>query len=107
MLRIALLLATLPVSLPEEWGRLAVVESHQTPAASTVVLAYENDTGRAFKKVRLECTLLDHRGELVSTGAAELLDVTAGAKRTERLRITDSSQRASSAKCRIAYAASP
>lgn len=101
---ITLLLAALPVTTPEEFGRLVVVETFQTPASSTIVLEYRNDTGRDLQKVRLECTLLDHRGAVVDTNAVVLPDAKAGTKATERLRIVDSSQRASRAECRIASA---
>lgn len=100
----ALLLAALPVTMPEEWGRLVVVESFQTPASSTIVIEYTNDTGRELHRVRLECVLLDHRGAVVEIGAVVIPSAASGAKSSERIRIIDSSQRASRAECRIAGA---
>lgn len=101
---IALLLAALPVTTPEELGRLVVSETFQTPASSTIVLEYRNDTGAELANVRLECVLLDHRNAVVDTGSVVLPAVKPGGVESRRLRIVDSSQRASRAECRIASA---
>jgi len=97
----------LPVSLPGEVGRLAVLDTFQTPASSTIVLDYTNDSGRAFRRVRLECVLIDHRGTVANTGAVELRDVAPGLHAVERLRIVDSVQGAVRAECSVAYAVVP
>jgi len=103
-LLVVAVLAALPVTTPEEYGRLVVLETFQTPASSTIVLEYRNDTGRDLMKVRLECMLLDHRDAVVDTRSVLVSEAKAGAKVVERLRIVDSSQRASRAECRIASA---
>lgn len=103
MLLIALL-ASLPVTLPEEWGRLVVSDAVQTPAASTLVLEYVNDTGVELRDVRLECTLFDHRASVVDTASMAIKAASPGHRSTQRLRIVDSSQRATRAECRIASA---
>ncbi len=94
----------LPVTTPGEVGRLSVLETYQTPASSTVVLGYSNDTGRSLRAVRLECVLLDGRGAVVNVGAVELDAVAPGGEASRRLRIVDSSERAERAECSIASA---
>lgn len=92
---------SLPVTTPEELGRLVVRDAIQTPASTTFVLEYVNDTGVEMTKVRLECTLIDHRGSAVNTDAV-VISAKPGETITQRLRIIDSSQRASRGECRIA-----
>lgn len=91
-------------TVPGERGRLRVLDTFQTPASSTLVLEYVNDTGAEVTGVRLECVLIDARNEVVNVGSLTLARVQPGGAVTERLRIVDASQRAERAECAIAAA---
>ena len=97
----------LPASTPEELGKLVVTESLQSEHSSTMVLSYTNDTPQPFRKVRLECMLLDHVRRVVNSDSVELAAVEPGAVVTKKLKVADTHARAENVECRIASAKQP
>lgn len=99
-----LFLSALPVTTPEEWGRLTVDSAEEVSGGFRFTVTYENDTGLFLDKVRLECTTIDHRGSVVNTNSAELTRVGLGEVRQATLEVGDATHRSARAECRIAQA---
>lgn len=81
-------------------GRLVASDAIVTPHSVTVPLRYVNDTPTA-RTVRLRCTLLTRRGDVVATESSRLDAVPAGESRELRMRIVDTAQAADRAECTI------
>ena len=94
----------LPTTTPEERGQIRVLEALQLPGSTTFKLEYTNTSGRELEKVRLECMMLDPRGDVVNTDATYVKSAKPGAVEVLKLKVTDMLQRAVRAECRIAFA---
>lgn len=99
-----LMLATLPVTTPDELGRLTVDSVTEVGGGWGFTVTYENDTGAALDKVRLECTTIDHRNAVVNTNSLEIEKINLGEVRRVSFEVRDATHRSSRAECRIAGA---
>lgn len=92
----------LTVKTSEELGRLSVVKSYTVKYTRSFVLEYTNDTPDVLRKVRLECSVIDVRGSVVTTSSVEIPEAQPGATTLRTVHVLDSVNRAASADCRIA-----
>lgn len=94
----------LKVSTSEELGHLSVLRSYAVKYTRSFVLEYTNDTADVLRKVRLECSVSDVRGSVVTTSSVEIPEAQPGATSLRTVHLLDSMGRAASADCRIAVA---
>lgn len=101
------MLAAIPVTTPEELGRLTVDSVTEVGGGWGFTVTYENDTGAPIDKLRLECTTIDHREAVVNTNSLEIAKITLGEVRRVSFEVRDATHRSSRAECRIAGARRP
>lgn len=90
------------VKTTESRGHINVLRSYGVETDRAFVIEYVNDTPDLLKKIRLECTLTDSRGNVVNVGVAEIPEVAATGTVTRTVHVLDSVNRAAAGDCRIA-----
>lgn len=92
----------LTVTTSEELGHISVLKSYTVKYTRSFLLEYTNDTADVLRKVRLECSIIDVRGSVVTTSSIEIREAQPGSTTVRAVHVLDSVNRANSADCRIA-----